>query len=43
MTLVAPSRTKWVAASLPRPVLAPVTRMVWAAKEAVGGVVGACR
>jgi len=36
MTLEAPSRTKWRAASSPRPVLAPVMTMVWFANEQSG-------
>ena len=37
MMRAAPRRTKCSTAAAPRPVLAPVTTMVWAVNECVGG------
>jgi hypothetical protein len=44
MTLEAPRRVKWRAASRPRPVFPPVTRIVLPAKEVLGtgGVTKSC-
>ena len=40
MTFLALRRTKWATASFPRPVLEPVTMIVWLVKSADGGIWG---